>query len=64
MNATVHKPVTRVTPEGFIVDIATNGVIGYKCLGCSTVHVPTEELSYDEFVDFIFHARESHQFCH
>lgn len=34
---------TILTEEGFVVDAETNGVIGWKCLRCSTTAIYDEE---------------------
>lgn len=57
------KQVTRVTPEGFIVEVATNGVIGFKCQGCSTAHIAEDNLTQEQFVDYIFNCQETHKSC-
>lgn len=61
MNAT--KPITRVTPEGYIVEVADNNVIGFKCMGCSTTHIADESASVDELVEMIGQAQDTHKYC-
>lgn len=61
------KMKSTVTPDGFVLSTEFGGVIGYKCLICSTTHVPTEEeldkMSEFEFVAYIVAVKESHASC-
>lgn len=63
-NTIERKPVTVLTLEGYIVDVATNKVIGYKCLACSTASVYRELAdNLDLMADAISHDIELHRGC-
>lgn len=64
MQHTTQK-ITKVTPEGYIVKIKGNYVIGYKCNACSTAHV-ADETTYsdiDLLVQYIEQCQMTHRFC-
>lgn len=60
---TTPKKVNYVTDEGFIVDIATDSVIGFKCQMCSTAHVLLEADYNNDPASIILMWKETHESC-
>lgn len=58
------KKVNYVNDDGMIVDIATNTVVGFKCLGCSTADTRPPGISNEQFVDWFIANQQIHADCH